>query len=168
MKPLVAAVGVLVALIGEGLEMTGVRKMSARARVTGLAAVSVLLMASLVWAAQGRTLKVTVNYTGSGEVSATNAVLVSVWTSPPVGDTTAPLALEVVQENGATVTFENLTASPVYLVAFYDTQGDGMVASGMPFGGYGADAYGAPSAIVVGDSQTVEVELSFDDTLRIP
>jgi uncharacterized protein (DUF2141 family) len=168
MKPLVAAVAVLVALIGEGLEMTGVTKMSARARVTGLAAVTVLLMASLVWAAQGRTLKVTVNYTGNGEVSATNAVFVSVWTSPPVGDTTAPLALEVAQENGATVTFENLTASPVYLVAFYDTQGDGMVASGMPFGGYGADAYGAPSAIVVGDSQTVEVELSFDDALRIP
>ena len=50
--------------------------MSARARVAGLAGVSVLLMASLVWAAQGRTLKVTVNYTGSGEVSATNAVYV--------------------------------------------------------------------------------------------
>ena len=135
-----------------------------------VAATSVLLMAGLVWAAQGRTLKVTVNYTGNGEVSATNAVFVSVWTSPPVGDTAAPLALEVVQENGATVTFENLTASPVYLVAFYDTQGDGMVASGMPFGGYGeaADGYGTPSAIVVGDSQTVEVELSFDDTLRIP
>ena len=93
MKPLVVAVAVLVALIGEGLEMTGATKMSARARVTGLAAVSVFLMASLVWAAQGRTLKVTVNYTGNGEVSATNAVLVSVWTSPPVGDTTAPLAL---------------------------------------------------------------------------
>ena len=168
MTPLVVAVAVLVALIGEGLEMTGATKMSARARVTGLAAVSVLLMASLVWAAQGRTLKVTVNYTGNGEVSATNAVFVTVWTSPPVDDTTAPLALEVVQENGATVTFENLTASPVYLVAFYDTQGDGMVASGMPFGAHGADAQGTPSAIVVGDSETVEVELSFDDTLRIP
>ena len=168
MKPLVAAVAVLVALIGEGLKTTGATKLSARLRVTGLAAVSVLLTAILVWAAQGRTLKVTVNYTGNGEVSATNAVFISVWTSPPVGDTTAPLALEVVQENGATVMFENLTASPVYLVAFYDTQGDGMVASGMPFGNYGADAYGAPSAIVVGDSQTVEVELSFDDTLRIP
>ena len=44
MKPLVVAVAVLVALIGEGLEMTGATKMSARARVTGLAAVSVLLM----------------------------------------------------------------------------------------------------------------------------
>ena len=168
MKPLVAAVAVLVALIGEGLEMTGVTKMSARARVTGLAAVSVLLMAGLVWAAQGRTLKVTVNYTGNDEVSATNAVFVSVWTSPPVGDATGLLSGEVVRENGATVTFENLTASPVYLVAFYDTQGDGIIASGMPFGAYGADAYGAPSAIVVGDSQTVEVELSFDDTIRIP
>ena len=172
MKPLVAAVAVLVALIGEGLEMTGVTKMSARARVAGVAAVSVLLMAGLVWAAQGRTLKVTVNYTGSGEVSATNAVFVTVWTSPPVGDTTAPLALEVVQENGATVTFENLTASPVYLVAFYDAQGGldyrTALPSGTPLGVYGADAYGAPSAIEVGDGQTVEIEFSFDDTIRMP
>ena len=146
--------------------------MSARARVAGVAAVSVLLMAGLVWAAQGRTLKVTVNYTGSGEVSATNAVFVTVWTSPPVGDTTAPLALEVVQENGATVTFENLTASPVYLVAFYDAQGGWDAASalpsGTPLGAHGADAYGAPSAIEVSDGQAVEIELSFDDTIRMP
>jgi hypothetical protein len=89
-----------------------------------------------------------------------------------VGDTTAPLALEVVQENGATVTFETLTASPVYLVAFYDAQGGwdtlSALPSGTPLGVYGADAYGAPSAIVVGDSQTVEIELSFDDTIRMP
>ena len=148
--------------------MSATTRIPSRTRMAGFAAVSVLLMAGLVWAAQGRTLKVTVNYTGNDEVSATNAVFVSVWTSPPVGDATGLLSGEVVRENGATVTFENLTASPVYLVAFYDTQGDGIIASGMPFGAYGVDAYGAPSAIVVGDSQTVEVEISFDDTLRIP
>ena len=125
-----------------------------------------------VWAAQGRSLKVTVNYTGSGEVSAVNSVFVAVWTSPPVGDTTAPLAQEVVQENGATVSFENLTASTVFMTALYDEQGgwDALSAppSGTPFGGYTGDAYGAPVAIHLGDGQTVEVEFSFDDTNRMP
>mgnify|MGYP003712823167 CR=1 FL=1 len=145
--------------------------MSARARVAGLAAVSVLLMASLAWAAQGRTLKVTVNYTGNGEVSATNAVLVSVWTSPPVGDTTAPLALEVVQENGATVSFSNLDSSPVYVAALYVRGGwDQLsaVPSGSPAGSHSTDGFGTPAAIELQDGQTVEIEFSFDDAFRMP
>ena len=94
--------------------MTRAAKMSSRARVAGLAAVSVLLMAGLVWAAQGRTLKVTVNYTGSGEVNAANGVFVALWTSPDYGGgISAPLAQEWVQENGVTVSFENLSASTV-------------------------------------------------------
>ena len=142
--------------------------MSLRAHVGGLATVSVLLMAGLVWAAQGRTLKVTVNYTGSGEVSAANSVFVAVWTSPDFGSgTTAPL-----QENGATVLFENLSAATVYLSAVYDEQGgwDGRSAppSGTPAGVYNPDANGAPGAIAVGEGQTVEIEFSFDDAFRVP
>lgn len=144
--------------------------MSLRAHVVGLAAVSVLLMAGLVWAAQGRTLKVTVNYTGSGEVSAANSVYVAVWTSPDFG-ISLPLAQEVVQENGATVLFENLSASTLLLSGLYDEQGgwDAQSAppSGTPAGAYGTDASGAPSAIV-GDGQTVEIEFSFDDAFRLP
>ena len=137
-----------------------------------VAATSVLLMAGLVWAAQGRTLKVTVNYTGSGEVSAANSVFVAVWPSPDfAGDPTAILAQEVVRENGATVSFENLSATTVYLSAVYDEQGGwdaaSMLPSGTPAGAY-ADANGAPSAIEVGDGQTVEIEFSFDDAFRLP
>ena len=147
--------------------------MSSRTRLVGFAAVSVLLMAGLVWAAQGRTLKVTVNYTGSGEVSATNAVFLAIWASPDWGGgISPPLAQEVVQENGATATFENLTASPVYLSAVYDEQGgwDPLSAprSGTPVGNYGADAYGTPGPIEVGDGQTVEVEFVFSDAVRMP
>ncbi len=147
--------------------------MSSRARMAGFAAVSVLLMAGLVWAAQGRTLKVTVNYTGSGEVSAANSVFLAVWASPDFGGGFfAPLAQEVVQENGATVSFENLTASTVYVTAVYDNQGgwDALspLPSGTPVGTYNADASGAPGAIAVGDGQTVEVEFSFDDAFGLP
>ena len=85
---------------------------------------------------------------------------------------TAPLAHEMVQENGATVSFENLTASTVFVTALYDEQGgwDARSAphSGTPYGSYGAGAFGAPGAIVVGDGQTAEVEFSFDDVFRLP
>jgi len=132
---------------------------------------SVLLMASLVWAAQGRTLKVTVNYTGSGEVTATNAVYLSVWDTPNMAGG-VPIGQQVVTENGAVVSFENLTASPVYVAALYDDKGgwDGasVPPSGLPAGAYTTDPTGAPSAIEVGDGQTAEVEFSFSDAFRMP
>ena len=108
--------------------------MSARARVAGVAAVSVLLMAGLVWAAQGRTLKVTVNYTGSGEVSATNAVYVTVWDTPDMQGGALPVGAQILTENGDTVSFENLSASPVYVSALYDEQGGWDVFSAAPSG----------------------------------
>jgi len=171
MKPLVAAVGVLVALIGEGLEMTGVRKMSARARVAGVAAVSVLLMAGLVWAAQGRTLKVTVNYTGSGEVSATNAIHLSVFDTHTIGQATVPIAKVIATANGETVTVENVTASTVYLGAEYDEKGgwdgQGSSPSGSPAATYMPGAW-PPTGVQLEPGQAVEIEFSFDDAYRMP
>jgi hypothetical protein len=40
--------------------------------------------------------------------------------------------------------------------------------SGLPAGVHSTDAYGAPSAIEVGDGQTVELEFSFSDAFRMP
>ena len=146
--------------------------MSTRTRVVGCAGLSVLLMASLVWAAQGRTLNVTMNYTGSGEVTATNAVYLSVWDTPNMAGGTIPIGQQVVTENGDVVAFENLTASTVYVAALYDDKGgwDGasVPPSGMPAGAYSTDPTGAPSAIEVGDGQTVDLEFSFSDAFRLP
>ncbi len=137
-----------------------------------VAAVTVLLAGGLAWAAQGRTLKVTVNYTGSGEVSATNAVYLAAWTTPDFGGgTSAPIAAAVAQENGATVSFDNLTASPVYVTALYVQGGWDQVStppSGSPAGAYSSDAAGAPGAIEVAAGETVEVELTFNDAFRLP
>ena len=132
-------VGDLVTLVGEELAMIGVTKMPARARVAGVAAVSVLLMAGLVWAAQGRTLKVTVNYTGSGEVSATNAIHLSVFDTHTIGQATVPIANVIATANGETVTVENVTASTVYLGAEYDEKGG--------WDGQGSSPSGSPAMV---------------------
>lgn len=141
-------------------------------RCVSVVAVSILLAGGLAFAAPGRTVKVTVNYTGSGEVSATNAVYLAAWASPDFGGgATAPLAAAVAQENGAMVSFENLTASPVYVTALYVQGGWDQLSpppSGSPAGAYTTDATGAPGAIELGDGETVEVELTFDDAFRLP
>ena len=141
-------------------------------RVATLAVISGLLMAGLVWAAQGRSLNVTVTYQGSGEVSASNAIFLSAWDSPDFEAGALPIANQVVQESGATVSLENLSSATVYLTALYDAQGGwtGVTAvpSGTPAGVYSTSEFGAPSAIAVGDGQTVDVEFTFDDTFRMP
>ena len=77
----------------------------------------------------------------------------------------------VLHHMGGTVSFENLRAATVYLSAVYDEQGGwdaaSVLPSGTPAGTY-ADANGAPSAIEVGDGETVEIEFSFDDAFRLP
>ncbi len=112
--------------------MRRLAEMSARTRVAGCVALSVLLMASLVWAAQGRTLKVTVNYTGSGEVNVNNAVYLSVWDTPNMAGGAIPIGQQVVTENGDVASFENLTASSVYVAAVYDETGGWDGASAPP------------------------------------
>ena len=141
---------------------------------TGLArstALLVVLVAASVWAAQGRTLKVTVNYTGEGEVGDNNLVFLSLWDTPDM-QAAAPIAGQSAAANGSVVSFENVTASPVYLTALYSGQGGwtGTTAppSGTTVGIYGGEASGAPTGIEIADGQTVEVEFSFNDAFKIP
>ena len=151
--------------------MTATTRIPSRTRMAGFAAVSVLLMAGLVWAAQGRTLKVTVNYTGSGEVSATNAIHLSVFDTPTIGYGTVPIAKVIATANGETFTVENVTASTVYLGAEYDEKGgwdgQGSSPSGSPAATYMPGAW-PPTAVQLEPGQAVEIEFSFDDAYRMP
>ena len=114
----------------------------------------------------------TVNYTGSGDVSADTAIYVSVWDTPNMQGGAIPIAQQTVVKNGDSVSFENLTASTVYLVAIYDTAGgwDAMSVppSGSVAGVYNPDALGSPGGIEVGDGQAVELDFTFDDAFRMP
>ena len=145
-------------------------------RIVGVALLSTVLMSGMDVAAQsGGALQVTVEYTGAdGEVSATNASVVMIFSDPPTDETALPMGFPlIVQENGATVTFENIAVSPVYLLAALMDPEDLLASagvglpSGTPMGLHGM-LTGAPVGIAIGDGDTVEVALQFDDLIRMP
>jgi hypothetical protein len=119
-----------------------------------------------------RTLKVKLNYTGSGTVDDKHKIVVFVFDSPdfmqgnamPAGSQSTP------SKNGG-VTFSDVASSPVYLTAVFDPTGqyDGMSAppSGSSLGLYGKTP-GTPDPIKIDPGETVEVELTFDDTAKMP
>jgi len=154
-------------------------RMSSSTRVAGFAALAVVMMAGLVWsgqadqvwAAQGKTIKLKVTYAGSGEVSATNAIYVAAWDTPNIQGGAFPIGGQVVVENGGVASFENLLAATIYLTALYVPGGWDQASarpSGTSVGVYNPDAGFAPGAVEVGDGETVELELSFDDTILLP
>lgn len=129
------------------------------------------LTASLAWATPGRTLEVSVTYQG-GEVSATNAIYLTVWDTPDMASGALPIATAMVSENGGTASFPNLTVSPVYIAALYDEQGgwDGVSAipSGTPAGQYATGGSFVPAAVELTEGETVEVTFAFNDVFRMP
>jgi len=144
-------------------------------RIVGTALLSIVLMSGVDLAAQsGGALQVTVEYTGAdGEVSATNSIVVMIFSDPP-DETALPMGFPlIVQENGATVTFENIAVSPVYLLAALMDPEDLLASAGVglppgtPMGLHGV-LTGAPVGITIPDGDTVEVALQFDDLIRMP
>jgi len=123
-------------------------------------------------ASGSRTLKVKLNYTGSGTVDDKHKIVVFVFDSPdfmqgnamPVGSQSTP------SKNGS-VTFSDLASSPVYVTAVFDPAGqyDGMSAppSGSSLGLY-SKTPGTPEPIKIEPGETIEVALGFDDTAKMP
>ncbi len=145
-------------------------------RIVGTTLLSIVLMSGVELAAQsGGALQVTVEYTGAdGEVSATNSIVVMIFSDPPTDESALPMSFPlIVQENGATVTFDNISTSPVYLLAALMDPEDLLASAGVglpagtPMGIHGI-LTGAPVGIAIGDGDTVEVALQFDDLVRMP
>jgi hypothetical protein len=96
----------------------------------------------------------TVTYTGKGVVDATHNILVFLFDDPNVGPNSRPLGPpQIVQKNGATITFNGITAKPVYAFAIYNEKGtyqgqDGPPPAGTPVGVYGTAT--GPTAITPG------------------
>ena len=147
--------------------MTRQRRIGATGMALGLA----LLAGGAVWAGQGGTLKATVDYTGPGEVDASHALYLAIYSTAEMrpGDI---IGAQIATANGETVTFENVGATTVYLSAFYDEQGGWTgttaVPSGSPAGAYLAGGSFAPSPIEVGAGETRQVTLTFNDAFRMP
>jgi hypothetical protein len=89
---------------------------------------------------------------------------------PNIGPTSEPLgAPQIAAKNGATVTFKNVTAKPVYVVAIYNEKGtydgrSGPPPNGTPIGMYAKDAKSPPAPVTPGPKTAIK--MTFSDAKR--
>jgi hypothetical protein len=141
-----------------------------------LIAAGVLGLAFLAAAQQtkaDRTLKIKLSYTGSGKVDEQHRIFVFLFDTPDFmqGGDVIPFARQSVAAKEGTVTFDGIVQSTVYAVAIFDPKGiyDGESAppSGSSAGIYGQEP-GKPGAINLEDGKTTQIDLAFDDTVKVP
>ncbi|RPJ58549.1 MAG: hypothetical protein EHM23_17185 [Acidobacteria bacterium] len=161
-----------------------------RMTLIGLAVVALLAFSVTVWAqdtqaqqpqaqqaqpspqSQEGTLKLTVKYNGTeGAVDQTHKLLVFVFDSPNIGTgDTIPIKFDGLAENGGTLTMP-FTVTPVYVAVVYDKTGGydftAPPASGSPATIYMKDGQG-PAPIAIEPGKTTEIDLQFDDSIRVP
>lgn len=121
--------------------------------------------------ANGATLKVRVNYTGTGTVDGDHRIFVVLWDSPDFMKTgTRPFAIEPVTSKSAVATFRDVQKNPVYVSMAYDPSGKWDAKSPPPAGaslGLYAKEPGVPSAITFQPGKSATVSVTFDDSVRM-
>jgi hypothetical protein len=114
-------------------------------------------------------VSVTVTYTGKGAVDAKHGILVFLFAEPPGPGAQPITGPQTAIKNGATVTFKNVTTSPVYVAAVYNQNADynglgGPPPAGTPMGIVQKDAKSPPTPVTPGPKTAVK--LSFSDATR--
>jgi len=110
-------------------------------------------------------LPVTVTYKGKGAVDGTHKLFVWLFDNPDITSNSRPVSSLSATKNGETLMFKNVTTSPVYVFAVYDTTGNydgvsGPPPAGVPSSPYRASAKGAPAPVTPGTS----IRFTFDDS----
>ena len=119
-----------------------------------------------------RSLAVKLNYTGAGTVDDKHKIMVFLFDSPDfAGGNVMPIGTETATAKGQTVTFSSLSASPVYVVAVFDPKGEydgmSMPPSGSTLGMY-ATSDGKPNPINLEAGKPAQINLPFDDSVKMP
>ncbi len=142
---------------------------------------------SAVAAGARRTLKVKLNYTGTGTVDEKHKIYVLLFDANPFTASTlvdstsqaeppAPAAgvSHIVARQGTAgkvLTFREVGISPVFAAAFFDKDGtyngQSDMASGAPMGIYGKTP-GQPEPIKIEEGKTAQIVLAFDDSSKTP
>jgi hypothetical protein len=138
-------------------------------------AMGILALAFLAAAQQSqtsRTLKVKLNYTGSGTVDAKHKIFVFLFDSPDfMQGNGMPIASGSATAKNETVTISGISASPVYVVAAFDPSGGYDGTSGPPPQGSSMGMYsvepGKPAPVSLEAGKTAQVELAFDDAFKM-
>jgi uncharacterized protein (DUF2141 family) len=135
-----------------------------------------LLFAGIVFekkvnAANNGTLKLKLIYKGEGKVDAEHRIIVFLFDNPDFAQgNVMPTGTQNIDTKEKTVTFSDLSPADYYLVAIFDPEGkyDGqsMPPTGSSIGLYSKNPP-APEAIKVEEGKTAEVELSFDDSIKM-
>ena len=119
------------------------------------------------------TLKVKLNYTGTGKVDSQHKIMLFLFDSPEfVKGTVMPIGSMSASTKDETVVFSDLAQSPVYVVATYDPTGSYDGQSGPPPSGSSSGMYsktpGTPEPVKIEPGETVQIELAFDDSYKMP
>jgi hypothetical protein len=121
----------------------------------------------------GGSLQVKLNYTGSGRVDDKHKILVFLFDSPDfIRGGAAPFASMGATSKDGAVIFNEVAKSPVYVGTVYDPTGRYDGQSGPPPSGSSMGIYqktpGEPAPVTVDTGKTVSVDVSFDDTVKMP
>ena len=124
-------------------------------------------------ASSSRTLKVKLHYTGAGTVDEKHLIRVFLFDSPDfVNGNAMPFNMQSGDSKDATVTFADTGKSPVYVAVVFDPSGGYDGQSGPPPSGSSLGVYTkappTPSPANIDEGKTVEVEVPFDDTAKMP
>jgi hypothetical protein len=120
-----------------------------------------------------RTLTVKLNYSGAGTVDSKHHIIVFLFDSPDFATGgVMPFASMHASAKDETVVFSDLAQPSVYIAAIYDPSGDYDGQSGPPPTGSSVGMYskspGAPEAVKLEPGETAQVELGFDDSVKVP
>jgi hypothetical protein len=124
---------------------------------------------------QAKTLKVTVSYSGKGEVDQGHGIYMFLFDSPDFVQSPGsvmPVSFRAIHSNGEAATFDGLTAENVYLAVAFDQEGgydmQGPPPSGTPVAVYKPGEAQLPTPIKLEVGKDIEIKFSFDDSLRMP
>jgi|ERR1035438_5990631 hypothetical protein len=118
-------------------------------------------------------LEVQVSYTGSGTVDESHKVYVVLWDNPNFVTEDAgapPIGLKGVSSKSASVQFDNVEKSPVYVSMVYDPSGKWDAASPPPAGsslGVYAIEPGKPAPVQIESGKTAKISATFDDSSKM-
>jgi hypothetical protein len=119
-----------------------------------------------------RGLRVKVHYRGSGTVDDKHKVVVFLFDSPDFGRK-AVMAFAVMSTDSkdGTVTFNDVAKSPAYIGTVYDPNPGYAERQGPPPPGSSLGMYsktpGQPAPVKVEAGKTIDVELTFDDSVKM-
>jgi len=121
----------------------------------------------------GPAIQVQLNYSGSGQVDENHKIVVALWDSPDfIEGKGMPVAIKSATSKDGTVTFSDVQAGAIYVSSAYDPSGKWDGQSGPPPSGSSLGMYsktpGKPEPVNAAKGETVKIQLSFDDSVKMP